>query len=213
MHNKYEKLCRRIITALADHVNPGNWARTMLMQEIHIFRCKMVGVYGNVEKPTRVLVRLERIHEITDMYLQHSQGAVYLSNNDFKNSFWNIFPPSMMNWLTNDQDIDPFDATNPLDVEEIVDQMQHWCNIPGNLKDPGEANKKKCKLFDDGGDDGNNQGRQKQGKKYEDHHRLGNRKPNGGGHKENCKIAGHEKYKKQLVQLLPEPPLLRGFPS
>jgi len=194
-NNNYEELRRRVITALSDHVNPGNRVRTMLMQEIHFFRCKMTDGSGKVEKPTRVLVRLERIRELAGTYLHHSQGATYLSDNDFKNAFWNIFPKSMKNWLTNDQDIDPFDAQNPLDVEEIADQMQRWCNIPGNLKEPGEANKNKRKQEGDGGNEGNDQGRNKRTKRNGDPNRRGGNKSHGGGHKVNCKIAGHEKYK------------------
>ena len=194
-NNNYEELRRRVITALSDHVNPGNRVRTMLMQEIHFFRCKMTDGSGKVEKPTRVLVRLERIRELAGTYLHHSQGATYLSDNDFKNAFWNIFPKSMKNWLTNDQDIDPFDAQNPLDVEEIADQMQRWCNIPGNLKEPGEANKNKRKQEGDGGNEGNDQGRNKRTKRNGDPNRRGGNKSHGGGHKANCKIAGHEKYK------------------
>jgi len=195
-HNNYEELRRRVITALSDHVNPGNRVRTMLMQEIHYFRCKMTDGSGKVEKPTRVLVRLERIREIAGTYMHHSQGDTFLSTNDFKNSFWNIFPKSMKNWLTNDQDIDPFDATNPLDVEEIADQMQRWYNIPGNIKEPGEANKNKRSKGEDESNDGNDQGRHKRGKKNGDQQgRRGNNKSHGGGHKSNCKIAGHEKYR------------------
>ena len=192
-HDSYVELRRRIITALSDHVNPGNRVRTLLMQEIKFFKCKTTDGTGRVEKPTRVLVRLERIRAMAGEYMHHSQGAVFLSDNDFKNSFWDIFPKSMKNWLTNDQNIDPFDANNPLDVEEIADEMQRWCNIPGNIKEPSEVNKGKRKLGDDD-DNRDDQGRHKRGKKGGDY-RRNNHRNNGGGHKQNCKIAGHEKYK------------------
>ena len=71
-NNNYEELRRRVITALSDHVNPGNRVRTMLMQEIHFFRCKMTDGSGKVENPTRVLVRLERIRELAGTNLHHS---------------------------------------------------------------------------------------------------------------------------------------------
>ena len=115
-HDSYVELRRRIITALSDHVNPGNRVRTLLMQEIKFFKCKTTDGTGRVEKPTRVLVRLERIRAMAGEYMHHSQGAVFLSDNDFKNSFWDIFPKSMKNWLTKDQNINPFDANNPLDA-------------------------------------------------------------------------------------------------
>ena len=91
---------------------------------------------GRVEKPTPVLVCLECIYAITAEYLYHSQRAVNISDNDFKNTFWDIFPKSMKNWLTNDQNIDTLDANNPLDVENIADEMQFCCNIPSNLSIP-----------------------------------------------------------------------------
>ena len=44
----------------------------MLMNEITFFRCKMTDGSGKVEKPTRVLVRLERIRELAGTYLHLS---------------------------------------------------------------------------------------------------------------------------------------------
>lgn len=63
MHANYAELNRRIIMTLSDHVKPGNRVRTitMLMPDIHFFRCKMVVGSGKVEKPMGALVRLEHI--------------------------------------------------------------------------------------------------------------------------------------------------------
>ena len=205
----YVELRRRIITALSDNVNPGNRIRTLLMKEVKIFKCKRTDGSGRVEKPTRVLVRLERIRELAVDYMHHSQGAVFLSDNDFKHAFWDIFPKSMKNWLTNDQSIDPFDANNPLYAEEIADEMQRWCNIPGNIKDPNDVNKDKHKANEES-DGQNGQGRNKRGKKGNDHRRNGH-KNNGGGHTKNCKIAGHEKYKHNWVNCFLNPRCQENF--
>ena len=35
----------------------------------------------------------------------------------------------MQDWLTNDQNMDPFDAANPMDAAEICDHMQRYWNI------------------------------------------------------------------------------------
>lgn len=104
----------------------------------------------------------------------------------------------MKNWLNNDQDLGPFNTTSPMDADEIVDQIQCWCNIPDKLKDLGEVNKNKHKhKSGDAKFKDNDQCQNKRNKKNGDHQGCGNHKPRGRGHKKNnSKIDGHEKYKK-----------------
>ena len=51
----------------------------------------------------------------------YSRSLVELSSQaQFLQAFWRIFPSSMHDWMTNVANVDPFDANNPLDVEEIA---------------------------------------------------------------------------------------------
>ena len=34
-----------------------------------------------------------------------------------------------MDWLTNEQNINPFDPNNPMDAMEMADQFQHYWNL------------------------------------------------------------------------------------
>ena len=55
---------------------------------------------------------------------QHSFGPGGISTDDkFKQVYWNIFPNTMQDWLTNDQNINPFDPAALLDVDEIADHL------------------------------------------------------------------------------------------
>ena len=50
----YEELRRRIITAMSDHVNPGEKVRTYLTKHMKYMRCKMKDGSGRIEKPVQV---------------------------------------------------------------------------------------------------------------------------------------------------------------
>ncbi len=81
-----------------------------------------------MEDPLQVLACIRRIHTMGAM-LEHNQGANYITEGQFTLLFWKIFPGTMQDWLQEDQDLDPFDAANPMDHNDIADHMQHYWNI------------------------------------------------------------------------------------
>lgn len=62
--------------------------------------------------------------------LQHLFGAAeILIDSEFCQAFWNMFPNLMQDWLTNDQNINPFNPTAPLDAEKFANHFQrYWQN-------------------------------------------------------------------------------------
>ena len=81
-----------------------------------------------MEEPVRVLARIQHVRTMGEM-LEHNQGANYITAGQFTLLFWNIFPVTMQDWLQEDQILDPFDAANPMDHDDIADHMQHYWNI------------------------------------------------------------------------------------
>ena len=109
----YEELRRQLITAMSDHVYPGEKVRTYLTKHLKYMKCKMEDGSGRIEKPVKVLMRMEFIKKIATNFLHHERGAAFLTDFDMKQAFWDCFPISMHDWLNNEQNIDPFDANNP----------------------------------------------------------------------------------------------------
>ena len=85
---------------------------------------------------------MELLKENAAEFLHHERGADFLADVDMKQAFWDCFPNSMHDWLNNEQDVDPFDANNPLDIVEIADQFQRYWNIhfKNERKNNGENN-------------------------------------------------------------------------
>ncbi len=81
-----------------------------------------------MKEPVRVLARIQRMRTMGEM-LEHNQGANYITAGQFTLLFWNIFPATMQDWLQEDQNLDPFDAANPMDHEDIAAHMQRYWNI------------------------------------------------------------------------------------
>ena len=127
--DNFEELRRRIITAMSDHILPGNKIRTYLTQNIKYLKCKMTDSSGRVEKPVDVLARMNQIKQTAAVMLHHDRGAVFLTDQDMTSAFWRIFPNKMHDWLTNEQNINPFAVDNPLDAMEIADQFQRYWNM------------------------------------------------------------------------------------
>ena len=125
----YEELRRQLITSMSDHVYPGEKVRTYLTKEIRYLECKMNDGTGRVEKPVKVLNRINLIKRIAATYLHHNRGAVFLNDLDLREAFWDSFPEEMQDWLNNAQRIDPFDPNNQLDAMEIADHFQRYWNI------------------------------------------------------------------------------------
>ena len=76
----YEELRRKIITAMSDHILPGNKVRTYLTQQIKYMKCKMTDGSGRIAKPVDVLARMNQIKLMAAKMLHHDRGAVFLSD-------------------------------------------------------------------------------------------------------------------------------------
>ena len=46
----------------------------------------------------------------------NDRGAVYMDADDMTRAYWRVFPARMHDWLTNEQNINPFDAAAPMDA-------------------------------------------------------------------------------------------------
>lgn len=194
----YEELKRKIITQMSDHVNPGDKIVTYLEQKVSYQKCK--------DDKTGVLVRpvdhLKRC-KIMKKYgsrMHHTQGANYFDTNRFKTCIYNHFPQDWKDWLEQQLGRDPFDVTNPLDVDEICDTMQRKWYLEERPKLRSNHSSKRKKDDDDandnngGGDKNSHQGSRKR------HKKGGNNYKSGGGNRsqsshEKCSIPGHEKYR------------------
>ena len=72
--------------------------------------------------------------------LQHSFGpGGIFTDDEFKQVYWNTFPEAMQDWLTSDQNIDPFDQAALLDVDNIADHLQRYCHLYFKNKTPTQA--------------------------------------------------------------------------
>ena len=57
---------------------------------------------------------------------QHLFGAArILADAELCRASWNIDPSAMQDWLTNDQNINPFNPAAPLDADMIADHFHH----------------------------------------------------------------------------------------
>ena len=67
---------------------------------------------------------MRELHEHGSRF-QHSFGpGGIFTDDEFKQVYWNISPNTMQDWLTDDQNNDPFDPASPLDVENIAGHLQ-----------------------------------------------------------------------------------------
>ena len=91
-----EELRRQLITAMSDHILPGNKVCDYLMHRTSKFlKCKMSNDSGRVEKPVWVLARMNLTKRMASAMLHHDHGAVYLSADDMTRAFWQTFPTKM----------------------------------------------------------------------------------------------------------------------
>ena len=205
----YITLCRDVINRLSDHVNPGDRVHQFISTGIKYVNCKMQDDSGRYEKPVKVYNRMSRMIKMGAL-MTHNQGAQYFTDEQFKQAFWNIFPESMKSWLVNDQRMDPFSPDNPLDPQEIADEMQRYWNMnykdyKKNKNDGQGGNKNKRSDDDDGGEQGGGGKRQRRGGGNNNQPRRGggNNNNQGGGHNQGggnnqgggCPIKGHENYR------------------
>ena len=114
---------------MLDHILPGEKVRTYLTKNIKYMKCKMTDGSGRIEKPVNVLNRIELIKRMASTFLHHDRGEEYLNAFDTTQAFWDSFPSKMQDWLNNEQNVNPFNANDPLDAMEIADQFQHYWNI------------------------------------------------------------------------------------
>ena len=83
----YEELRRQLITSMSDHILPGNKVHDYLSQNIKYMRCKMTDGTGRVEKPVRVLARMNLIKRMAANMLHHDRGANYMTADDFTRAY------------------------------------------------------------------------------------------------------------------------------
>ena len=127
-HVNYDELKRQIITQLSDHTQPGDVIYRYLQAKLKYMDCKMRDGSGRIEKPNTVLSGIRRLSKY-GASMHHTRGANYMTDNDEKHIFWNTFPKEMQSWLSNDQNIDPFDTNHPMDAQDIADNMQRYWNM------------------------------------------------------------------------------------
>ena len=74
----------------------------------------------------------------------------------------------MQDWLTNDQNIDPFDPAGPLDVDEVADHFQHYWQLhfkTETRRQPADDKNKNNKRGRDNGNQSSSHGAQNDNKK------------------------------------------------
>jgi len=165
---------------------------------------------GRIEKPTKVLARMQKIRRMGAI-MHHNMGIHYMTDNQFNQAYWQIFPAVMTDWLTNDQNVDPHDVANPLDAAEIGDHMQRYWNLNfKNAKKEDSSQASKHRRDDKDGDGGGNKkngggfvnNRNRQGNNddhrgYKGGHGNGGRgrgSNNNNNEQDNCPISEHEKH-------------------
>ena len=114
---------------------------------------------GRIEKPVEVLTRLDEIVRLASEMLHHERGADFLTDFERTRAFWQIFPNKMQDWLTNEQNVNPFDTNNPMDAMAIADEFQRYWNIhfKNEMNNGGNQNNKRNR--DDDDQDGGNKRR------------------------------------------------------
>ena len=152
-NDNYEELKRHMITYMSDHVLPGNKIHKYISDKIKYEDCKMNDETGRFEKPTKILNRMERLRGY-GASMDHNMGQNFMSDDDMKRAFYDIFPSKMTRWLENDQNIDPFDPQNPISAQGIADHMQRYWNLHFQSYDKNDKKKDtKRKRYDDTDDD------------------------------------------------------------
>lgn len=195
-HAHYEELKKQIITKLSDHVNPGDKVCTYLESKVKYEWCKDDD--GNLVKPLVHFKRCKTLRKLGGL-MHHTHQGTYFDDNRFKTCVWNHFPQEWQDWMTEEQQRDPFDVNNPLTTEEMIDKFQHLWNL--KIRPQVKANKgrgKRKKDDDDDNDDADDKKNSNQGSRRRFKKGGNNNKQGGGGNsssRTNCKIDGHEKYR------------------
>ena len=191
----FAEIKQRLITKLSDHPFPGDRIYVYLTTRVKYMRCKKED--GRMEEPVRVLARIQRVRMMGAM-LEHNQGANYITAGQFTLLIWNIFPATMQDWLQEDQNLDPFDAANPMDHDDIAYHIQRYWNIHfKRSKKTDENNQGKNKRKD--GNDGNNKEKEANPKRQRRGGQRGNKRQGRGdtnnGGRSNCSITGHKNHR------------------
>ena len=189
----FEELKRCIITKLSDHTYPGDRMYTYLMKRVKYMKCKKED--GRVEEPIKVLARLQRLRKMGAM-MHHNQGADYITDDQFTNLYWDIFPEHMQEWLEEGEDKDPFDPANPMDHEDIAGHMQRYWTL--NYKRSKQNDDQKNKRKNDDGDESGGSNKRRKGRNHRggNHgNNRGDKSDDGNGGRNKCPIKGHENYK------------------
>ena len=195
-HANYEELKKQIITKLSDHVNPGDKVCTYLESKVKYEWCKDDD--GKLVKPLVHFKRCKTLRKLGGL-MHHTHQGTYFDDNRFKTCVWNHFPQEWKDWMTEEQQRDPFDVNNPLTTEEMIDKFQHLWNLKIRPQVKANKGRGKCKKDDDDdNDDADDKKNSNQGSRRRFKKGGNNNKQGGGGNsssRTNCKIDGHEKYR------------------
>ena len=113
-----------------------------MMNKVHFMSYRRP--YGRRYKPTDVLCRMCQLCGYGNRLENSMRGNNIVTDAEFLQLVWNIFPRDMQGWSTNDQKIDLFDLNNPLDGDKFCDDLHHYWII--RYKDEkANTNKKKTK--------------------------------------------------------------------
>ena len=91
---------------------------------------------GRPEKPSTVLTRMRRLKRLGSK-MQHNHGVDFMTDAQFAAAFWGIFPQEMWDWLTNEQNKDPFEPGNHMEVKTIAGHLQRYWNMTYKKQDDG----------------------------------------------------------------------------
>ena len=119
--------------------------------------------------------------------MDHSMGPDYITPPEFKMDFWILFGKDMQHYLIHAKSRDPMDTANPMDYEDIADELQHYWDL--YLNKVVEL-AKKIKGDDNNNNDNDQQGRNKRQKKqYKD-----NQHKSSSGDNFTCSLEAHKGF-------------------
>jgi hypothetical protein len=165
---------------------------------------------GRIEQPNKVLMRINRIRRMAERFMHHNHGAAFMTEDEVKHAFWHCLPDIMTDWLTNDENIDPFDPASPLSAQEIADHLQRYWNkylkkrrqrAEDQDEEHDDETATKTRRVDSSDDEGEDTDKQDRRQDGEDHKSSRKSRRDDGDRRnktksgEACPIASHKKYR------------------
>ena len=145
----YKKVKKELLTELADYKYPGNLVRKYALDVVKYD--KSPDDKGHFMPPRIYQNRVEEIVECGKQ-MEHTHGNDFVDDATFIEKYYDQFPGYMRSWMEHDQQKDPFDSTNPLDMSDISDTFQHYYDKNLRGKSIGKRNQDMSSIKDDDGD-------------------------------------------------------------